>query len=459
MVSIIIPSLNQRELVANVIDQLRELNKMVEIIVVDNGSIDQTNEIAHASGARFFVVSREGVGSCLAEGLDRAQGDNVILWGADLKLLEPDSISAIVSLLEKDEADFIITSFENSYDPVSELTARPMLKVFFPEIARIKEPFAKVFSGKRDLISKIKIERDEAFGVGLLIDVSQIGVRIKEHPITSVFPSPKPIDEANDRIADSCARTIIERAAKFRRVQSHLISDALDRKIADSGQIENVLEKIDSNKNLLLIGIDQVIIHGHYLESLFHYSGHSDDYLNLINNRNLDFSTKVQRLAKCLNSVPKYIFEKTASTLPIKNKVVETILSLKRIGYQIGLVSDDFSVAAEIFRSRIFADFCVANNIGFKKSVCSGEITFSPLFNPSSPSDSRGICRSHFVDFLKNHEKLSTTKVLSLGGATSDIPMLSRSDRAFWVGDKFTPALPPSTFRLRELAEIFNYLE
>lgn len=65
-VSVIIPALNEEESIGKVIADLPK-TCVEEIIVVDNGSIDRTAEVARAAGARVVQETRKGYGyACLA---------------------------------------------------------------------------------------------------------------------------------------------------------------------------------------------------------------------------------------------------------------------------------------------------------------------------------------------------------------------------------------------------------
>ncbi len=65
-VSVIIPALNEEESIGKVIADIPK-TCVEEIIVVDNGSIDRTAEVARAAGARVVQEARKGYGyACLA---------------------------------------------------------------------------------------------------------------------------------------------------------------------------------------------------------------------------------------------------------------------------------------------------------------------------------------------------------------------------------------------------------
>jgi len=85
--TILMPCLNEEETVAICVEKaLRFLTRTGirgEILVADNGSIDQSVERARIAGARVICVPRKGYGSALLYGLKAAHGRFVIMADAD----------------------------------------------------------------------------------------------------------------------------------------------------------------------------------------------------------------------------------------------------------------------------------------------------------------------------------------------------------------------------------------
>ena len=86
-VSVVMPCLNEARTVGRCVDKalsaLEDLGIQGEVVVADNGSIDESREIARAHGARVVHVARRGYGSALQEGIAAADGRYVIMGDAD----------------------------------------------------------------------------------------------------------------------------------------------------------------------------------------------------------------------------------------------------------------------------------------------------------------------------------------------------------------------------------------
>jgi glycosyltransferase involved in cell wall biosynthesis len=93
--SIIIPAYNEEHRLPNALEQifsfLQEQSYSAEVLVVENGSIDRTYEIArefarHHNNLHAFRVEQRGKGSAVKQGMLEAQGEYRFLCDADLSM-------------------------------------------------------------------------------------------------------------------------------------------------------------------------------------------------------------------------------------------------------------------------------------------------------------------------------------------------------------------------------------
>ncbi len=86
-ISVVIPCLNEAETIVTCIEKARDclnkLNVSYEIIVVDNGSSDNSVELAKGSGAVVISEAEKGYGSTLRRGIEAAKGKYVIMGDGD----------------------------------------------------------------------------------------------------------------------------------------------------------------------------------------------------------------------------------------------------------------------------------------------------------------------------------------------------------------------------------------
>jgi glycosyltransferase involved in cell wall biosynthesis len=112
---VIIPVYNERATVAEIIRRVRlaEVPLLVDVVVVDDGSTDGTDQVLGAiTDSTVRVVRHErnrGKGAAVRTGLERATGDLVIIQDADLEY-DPDDWSSLLEPILKGKAHVVYGS-------------------------------------------------------------------------------------------------------------------------------------------------------------------------------------------------------------------------------------------------------------------------------------------------------------------------------------------------------------
>lgn len=196
-VSVILPA---RE-VATTIDAilaalapLRDAGLLDEIVVVDAASRDGTADIAAARGARVVQESSLrpdhgpalGKGDAMWRGLGATSGDVVLFLDADTEdFTAAFALGLLGPLLAHPELQLVKGSFRRplrlgaSVDPtgggrVTELTARPLLNLFAPELAGFAQPLAGEIAARRSLLEAIPFPVGYGIEIGMLLDAARV---------------------------------------------------------------------------------------------------------------------------------------------------------------------------------------------------------------------------------------------------------------------------------------------
>ena len=216
-VSIVIPAYNEEATVAKVVSVARKLSYVDEVIVVDDGSTDRTVEEAENAGATVIShIMNEGKGSAIKTGFKNSHGGIVAFIDADVSNFTSEKIDKIIRPILEDKTDITKTKFARESGRVTELTAKPLLGFFFPELS-YEQPLSGQFAGKRSALNKIRFEKDYGVDVGIVLDADVHGIKILEVDIGDICHDMSPLADLN-KMANEVVRTIIDRAVEYGRV-------------------------------------------------------------------------------------------------------------------------------------------------------------------------------------------------------------------------------------------------
>ena len=152
----------------------------------------------------------------LTELFKNSHGDIVAFIDADVSNFTSEKIDKIIRPILEDKTDITKTKFARESGRVTELTAKPLLGFFFPELS-YEQPLSGQFAGKRSALNKIRFEKDYGVDVGIVLDADVHGIKILEVDIGDICHDMSPLADLN-KMANEVVRTIIDRAVEYGRV-------------------------------------------------------------------------------------------------------------------------------------------------------------------------------------------------------------------------------------------------
>lgn len=191
-VSVVLPARDEAETITGVVTACAELGgKLVdEIVVLDGGSSDDTARLAAEAGARVHTdeailpdfPSPAGKGDALWRSLAVTSGDIVCFLDSDVRNPDPRFvIGLLVPLLHEPEIQLVKAFYERPLDEdgqrrpsgggrVTELCARPLLNLLWPELAGLVQPLSGEYAGRRSMLEAVPFFTGYGVELGLLID-------------------------------------------------------------------------------------------------------------------------------------------------------------------------------------------------------------------------------------------------------------------------------------------------
>ena len=185
-ISVIIPAFNEQKTIAKVIKRIKTTSHISEILVVDNNSTDKTAILAEKAGAKVVFCAEKGKGYAMEKGLKEAANDIIVFIDADINNYSSNLISKLVEPILEGRADFVKSMFDRKGGRVTELVAKPMIKLLFPGIPTFSQPLSGMIAGKKHLFNKLTFEKDYGVDIGILLDMILLNVNIEEVHIGTI---------------------------------------------------------------------------------------------------------------------------------------------------------------------------------------------------------------------------------------------------------------------------------
>ena len=192
-ISVCVPSRDCAETIAPIVQtlvQLREAGVVDQVAVLDAGSADGTAELAAANGAEVHQQAELlpdhgpvlGKGDAMWRALTVLRGDVVCFLDGDSEGFGPHFACGLAGAVACEPGVRFAKAFyrrpfragpvelPEGGGRVNELTARPLLRQFFPELADVRQPLAGEIAARRDLLECLPFATGYAVEIAMLID-------------------------------------------------------------------------------------------------------------------------------------------------------------------------------------------------------------------------------------------------------------------------------------------------
>jgi glucosyl-3-phosphoglycerate synthase len=204
-ISVVIPARNEQRTVAAVVSAIaralvEDVPLVDELVVMDSDSTDATAQAAARAGAKVYRTAEvrtsagsfPGKGEALWKSLHVTSGDVLVFVDADLTSWGPHFVSGLVGpLLAEPEVKLVkgfytrvrtetdgSTSTEGGR--VTELVARPLISLWWPELAAVVQPLAGEWAARRSLMESLSIP------VGYGVELATLMDTVSRHGLDAV---------------------------------------------------------------------------------------------------------------------------------------------------------------------------------------------------------------------------------------------------------------------------------
>jgi HAD superfamily phosphoserine phosphatase-like hydrolase len=454
MVTLIIPTLNEEKTIRQVIELAGRSPVVNEVLVVDDKSSDDTLRAAKVNSVKLYTSTRLGKGASMRDGMLLAKNEVIVYLDADILTYPSDIVERLADPILKDETDFVKSCFDRQAGRVTELVAKPLLSILFPELTKFSQPLSGMVAARKSFLKNIEFENDYGVDIGLLIDMHLLGARIAEVNI-GYIENRMQSWEALANMSREVSFSIIKRA---RSIEGYNLETLQNMSLIRTQMDYAIRNSLLGLKKMVIFDMDNTLLEDSFITTAAETFGFKKELIKIVtSNDNAYLRTKnIARLLKG-RSVDEIL--DVTDNIPIVRDAEVVITELKKRGYICGIISDSYDVVTNHVKNRLGMDFSIGNELEFSKSIATGEVKVPSSFLKTPKSNcNHDFCKTNVMMQLAEHYSIEIKDIITVGDSENDICMVRDSGTgiAFMSNSKYLNLVADSEIRERSFLALLD---
>lgn len=423
MITVIIPALNEEKTIGHVVQLAKRSPNVTEVIVVDDKSLDRTIEEAQKEGALVITSTKLGKGASMKDGVLYATNSIVAFLDADITTYPNNIIQLLTEPIINGRSDFSKSCFSRQAGRVTELVAKPLLSILYPDFPSFWQPLSGMIAGKKELFEKINFEEGYGVDIGILIDMHQIGARIEEVSIGHIENKMQPLEQLG-KMSKEVATVILKKSKN----QGGNNYETLEHIQLIREQMEFAIrESSKSLKKIAIFDMDNTLLRASFIHTAAEKFNLKKELIEIVTTQSNPF-IRTKQIARLLKGKSISDLLKVADEIEVTKNLQPTIDMLKENGFIVGIISDSYDCITNHFKNIYSFDFSLANELEFSKSIATGEVKIPSFFLSHERSlCTHEYCKTHALTHICNHFNVTFSDTLSIGDGENDICMIKKS--------------------------------
>ncbi len=425
MITVIVPTLNEEETVGAVVRFALSSQNVAEVVVVDDKSSDRTVTIAQEAGAKVITSTKLGKGASMKDAILCAKSEILVFLDGDIDPYPLGTIELLAGPIEEGRADFVKSTFSRNAGRVTELVAKPLLSIFFPELLKFGQPLSGMIAGKKSLFETLDFSDDYGVDIGILIDMHTQKARIEEVQIGYIENKSKPWQELG-KMSKEVAQMIILKASTSGNAQINFENLGIINEIRSQMDFP-ITEQSKKLKKLIVFDLDNTILVGRFIDECarkFRFKGK----LAALRAKEKDPVILTKHIALLLKGVNFGELIKVLDGIPLVKDTKEVIAELKQRGYVTGIISDSYDFVVNHIKNSLGMEFSIGNELEFSKSLCTGEVKIpSHLIRNEKSLNDLPVCKTNALMHILDKYGIRMKNCIAVGDGINDLGMIKEA--------------------------------
>ncbi|HNR40651.1 MAG TPA: HAD-IB family phosphatase [Bacteroidales bacterium] len=423
MVTVIIPALNEEKTIGHVIGLVSASSLVDEILVIDDKSSDNTIKKARLPKVKIYTSPKLGKGGSMRDGLLLSKNEINVFLDADILSYPDNVIELLTAPLLNDEADFVKSSFSRQAGRVTELVAKPLLSLLFPDLVKFSQPLSGMIACRKSWMEKIIIENDYGADIGILLDMHLLGARIMEVNIGYIENRMQTWEQLG-KMSREVSKAILKRV---HNVDEKNLETLENISIIRSQMDYAIRESLIGLEKMIIFDMDNTLLEGSFITKAAEEFNFENELIRIVTEYSNAY-TRTKSIARLLKNRTFAEILDVVDKIKIIDDAEYVIGELKKKGYICGIISDSYDIVTNHLKNKLRMDFSVANELEFSQSIATGEVKVPSAFMRNRHSKcNHDFCKSNVLFQLAEKYNIDTKNIISVGDSENDICLVRES--------------------------------
>ena len=456
MITVIIPALNEQATIAHVVQRVQKEPGVSEILVIDDKSLDDTIKNAKSDKVKIYTSTKLGKGVSMHEGMLLAENEIIAFLDADITTYPDNVIELLTEPIISGKADFVKSYFGRQAGRVTELVAKPLISLMFPDLAHFSQPLSGMIAGRKSFFEKVCFENDYGVDVGLLIDMYNNKARITEVDLGYIENRMNSIEQLS-KMSVEVTRAILKRGEKMKQANLEVLENI--SVIRDQMDFA-IKEKLVGLKKMLIFDMDYTILHKSFISTLADRFKFKDQLLSIVSENSNPY-TRTKLIARLLKGLNLRDVLGTLDSIPVTEDFEKIVEVFRENGYVCGIISDSYDCVTNHMVNRYNLDFSIANELEFSNGIATGEVKVPSVFIKTRESKcNHEFCKSNAMREVAKRYNIDPMNIIAIGDSEPDICMIKESGIgiAFCSSNETLNMVANKTISERKFSSLVDFL-
>lgn len=211
---------------------------------------------------------------------------------------------------------------------------------------------------------------------------------------------------------------------------------------------------------LVVFDMDGTLIDGRLIEVISKKYRIFEKVVAIQSDRSLEGYKKTELIASLLKGIKASEIVDAIDSIPIMNNADKIVTWFKKNGYVTGIITDSYTIAAEVIANKLDIEFFAANELIIEDGFLTGGIRMPLGWEKTKCSCKISICKRFHLNHYSNKYGVSIKDTIAIGDSRGDICMIKQAG----LGIAFMPKDPDIIKQSQniisnpDLNEILNYM-